>query len=106
MNTVHKLGLIAMSTDHLQIAGDSIYGQYFPGTIDQIRIYNPALSATELQSDMNTARDAVGLTATRAAAYHDRRLTMAKESPKDAIVTRQSRGSCERVEPASLATAR
>ena len=32
---------------------DTIYGQYFPGTIDQIRIYNPALSATELQSDTN-----------------------------------------------------
>jgi len=39
----------------LQIGGDSIYGQYFPGTIDEIRIYNRALSATEIQSDMNTA---------------------------------------------------
>jgi dihydrofolate reductase len=55
MITLHKLGLIAMSTDHLQIGGDSIYGQYFPGTIDEIRIYNQTLSSTEIQSDMNTA---------------------------------------------------
>jgi len=34
MNTVHKLGLIAISTNALQIGGDSIYGQYFPGTTD------------------------------------------------------------------------
>jgi dihydrofolate reductase len=54
MNTVRKLELIAMSTDHLQIGGASIYGQYFPGTIDEIRIYNRALSATEIQSEMNT----------------------------------------------------
>jgi hypothetical protein len=53
MNTVHKLGLIAMSTDHLQIDGESIYCQYFPGTIDELRIYNRALRATEIQSDMN-----------------------------------------------------
>jgi hypothetical protein len=39
---------------HLQIGGASIYGQYFPGTIDEIRIYNRALSATEIQSEMNT----------------------------------------------------
>ena len=35
--------------------GDSIYGQYFPGTIAEIRIYNRALSAAEILSDMNTA---------------------------------------------------
>jgi len=50
-----QTGPIAISTNALQIGGDSIYGQYFPGTIDEIRIYNRALSATEIQSDMNIA---------------------------------------------------
>ena len=49
-----KTGSIAISTNALQIGGDSIYGQYFPGKIDEIRIYNRALSATEIQSDMNS----------------------------------------------------
>jgi len=54
VSSVAKTGAITASTNALQIGGDSIYGQYFPGTIDEIRIYNRALSATEIQSDMNT----------------------------------------------------
>jgi Concanavalin A-like lectin/glucanases superfamily len=54
MSSRAQTGPIATSTNALQIGGDSIYGQYFPGTIDDIRIYNRALSATEIQSDMNT----------------------------------------------------
>jgi hypothetical protein len=49
-----QAGAIAIWTNPLQIGGDSIYGQYYPGKIDEIRIYNRALSATEIQSDMNT----------------------------------------------------
>ena len=29
-------------------------GFYFAGTIDELRLYNRALSAAEIQSDMNT----------------------------------------------------
>ena len=47
-------GSLATSTDQLQIAGDSLYGQYFQGLIDNIRIYNGALTAAEIQDDMNT----------------------------------------------------
>ena len=49
-----QTGAIATSTNPLQIGGDSIYGQYFAGQIDEIRVYNRALSAAEVQSDMNT----------------------------------------------------
>ena len=45
---------IATSANPLQIGGDSIYGQYFNGRIDEVRIYNRALSASEVQTDMNT----------------------------------------------------
>jgi len=50
-----QTGAIATSTNALQIGGDTIYGQYFAGRIDEVRIYNRALSAAQIQSDMNTA---------------------------------------------------
>jgi len=49
-----QTGQIAISTNPLQIGGDSIYGQYFPGNIDEVRVYNRTLSAAEIQHDMNT----------------------------------------------------
>ena len=39
-STAHT-GAIATSTNPLQIGGDSIYGQYFAGLIDNVRVYNP-----------------------------------------------------------------
>ncbi len=47
-------GAIATSTNQLQIGGDSIWGQYFSGRIDEVRVYNTALSAAAIQTDMNT----------------------------------------------------
>lgn len=39
----------------LRIGGDSVWpGELFPGVIDEVRIYNRALSATEIQTDMTT----------------------------------------------------
>ena len=51
--TAHT-GTIASSTNPLQIGGDSIYGQYFAGLIDEVRVYNVARSAAEIQTDMST----------------------------------------------------
>ncbi|HEY3160579.1 MAG TPA: LamG-like jellyroll fold domain-containing protein [Vicinamibacterales bacterium] len=45
---------IATSTGALQIGGDSGAGQFFAGTIDEVRIYNTALTAAQIQSDMTT----------------------------------------------------
>jgi len=39
----------------LQIGGDSYPGEFFAGRIDEVRIYNRALSAAEIQTDMNTS---------------------------------------------------
>jgi hypothetical protein len=47
-------GPIAASDSPLQIGGDNIYGQYFQGVIDEVRVYNRALSASEIAMDMNT----------------------------------------------------
>ena len=49
-STAHT-GAIATSTNPLQIGGDSIYGQYFAGLIDEVRVYNVALTAAQIQTD-------------------------------------------------------
>ncbi len=54
VSSLAETGNIATSTDALQIGGDSLYGQYFKGTIDEVRIYNGALTAAQIQSDMST----------------------------------------------------
>ena len=55
-STAHT-GAIATSTNPLQIGGDSIYGQYFAGLIDEVRVYNVALTAAQIQTDMATPVD-------------------------------------------------
>ena len=46
-----QTGAITTSTNPLQIGGDSIYGQFFTGLIDDVRIYNVALTAAQIQTD-------------------------------------------------------
>jgi hypothetical protein len=48
-------GSIPTSTGPLRIGGNSLWGEYFQGRIDEIRIYNRALTAVEIQTDMNAA---------------------------------------------------
>ena len=38
-----------------RFGGDSVWGERFTGLIDEVRIYNRALSISEIQSDMKTA---------------------------------------------------
>jgi hypothetical protein len=48
-------GAIAASTGALRIGGNSVWGEYFSGLIDEVRVYNRALTASEIQTDMTTA---------------------------------------------------
>ena len=48
-----QAGPILTSTYDLGIGGNSLNGQYFPGRIDEVRIYNRALNVSEIQTDMN-----------------------------------------------------
>jgi len=48
-------GVVAPSTGPLRFGGDSVWGERFTGLIDEVRIYNRALSISEIQSDMKTA---------------------------------------------------
>lgn len=46
-------GTIIPSSGALRLGGNSIWGEYYVGTIDDVRIYNRALTQAEIQSDMN-----------------------------------------------------
>ncbi|MEK7201843.1 MAG: Ig-like domain-containing protein, partial [Patescibacteria group bacterium] len=50
-----ETALIGVSTGNLAIGGNSIWGEYFQGRIDEIRIYNTVRTATEISTDMNTS---------------------------------------------------
>jgi Concanavalin A-like lectin/glucanases superfamily len=41
------------SSGALRIGGNSIWGEWFAGTIDEVNVYNRALSAAEVTQDMN-----------------------------------------------------
>jgi hypothetical protein len=47
-------GALLTSTGALRIGGNSLWGEFFQGRIDEIRIYNRALSAAQIQADMTT----------------------------------------------------
>src|SRR5207244_2899749 len=47
-------GTIATSTQPLRLGANVVSSQYFRGQIDEVRIYNRALTAFEIQTDMAT----------------------------------------------------
>jgi hypothetical protein len=53
--TKAQTGLILASNGALRIGGNSIWGQFFQGKIDEIRIYNKALTIDKIQKDMSTS---------------------------------------------------
>jgi Concanavalin A-like lectin/glucanases superfamily len=44
-------GAIAISSGALRIGGNAVWGEYFSGLIDEVRVYERALSAAEIQAD-------------------------------------------------------
>jgi fibronectin type 3 domain-containing protein len=55
VSSVAIAGSIATSTGALKIGGNSIWGEWYGGLIDELRVYNRALSASEITADMNTS---------------------------------------------------
>jgi hypothetical protein len=47
-------GNAVTSTGALRIGGNSVWGEWFAGVIDEVRIYNRALSAAEIATDRDT----------------------------------------------------
>ena len=54
VGSANVTGAYPNSQGPLQIGGNRIWSEWFQGQIDDLRVYNRALSATELQNDMNT----------------------------------------------------
>jgi hypothetical protein len=48
-------GSIQVTGNPLRIGGNSYTDQFFQGLIDEVRVYDHALSASEIQTDMTTA---------------------------------------------------
>ena len=53
--TASVSGRLPNANGPLRFGGNSIWGDYFAGQLDELRVYTRALSATEIQADMNTA---------------------------------------------------
>lgn len=49
-----QTGNIAVGNQALRIGGNNMSGEFFKGLIDEVRIYNRALSAAEISADMTT----------------------------------------------------
>jgi len=47
-------GALLTSTGALRIGGNSVWGEFFQGMIDEVRVYNRALTQAEIQTDMAT----------------------------------------------------
>ena len=52
---VGRSGKIATSPKPLRIGGNTVFGEWFSGTIDEVRVYNRPLTAAEISVDRNRA---------------------------------------------------
>jgi hypothetical protein len=48
-------GSMTTSSRPLKIGGNAVWGEFFKGQIDSVKVYDRALSGTELETDMNAA---------------------------------------------------
>jgi subtilisin family serine protease len=55
VSSMPSAGAITATSGALRIGGNSVWSEYYRGLIDDVRIYNRALSGAEIQTDMNTA---------------------------------------------------
>jgi hydrogenase maturation factor HypE len=46
-------GPLLTSTGVLRFGGNGVWGEFFAGRIDEVRLYNRALAVNEIQADMN-----------------------------------------------------
>ena len=61
-------GTLPNSTGVLRFGGNGVWSEWFAGRLDEIRIYDRALTQAELQSDMNAPVTASGIAAAQRAA--------------------------------------
>jgi Concanavalin A-like lectin/glucanases superfamily/Bacterial Ig domain len=54
VSTLAVTGSMAASTGALRIGGNAVWGEWFAGLIDEVRVYNRALTVDEIQADLAT----------------------------------------------------
>jgi N,N-dimethylformamidase beta subunit-like, C-terminal/Domain of unknown function (DUF4082)/Concanavalin A-like lectin/glucanases superfamily/Bacterial Ig-like domain/Bacterial Ig domain len=54
VSTAPANGSVTTSNGALRIGGNSVFGDYFQGLIDEVRVYSRALTQGEIRSDMST----------------------------------------------------
>jgi hypothetical protein len=54
VSLVAMTGNLTASNNPLRIGGNSLWGEFFAGQVDDVRIYNRALTAGEILADMNS----------------------------------------------------
>jgi len=54
-----RTGAVETNGNPLRIGGNVPFGEFFQGLIDEVRVYNRALSQAEIQTDMNTSVDSL-----------------------------------------------
>jgi hypothetical protein len=52
--TTAVTGNIPVSTGVLRLGGNAVWGEWYGGLLDDVRVYNRALSASEISTDMST----------------------------------------------------
>jgi concanavalin A-like lectin/glucanase superfamily protein/uncharacterized protein DUF4082 len=50
-----QTGPIDVSSDPLHLGGNGVWGDFFKGRIDEVRVYNRARSAAEINAELNSA---------------------------------------------------
>lgn len=54
ISSIPQTGILEVNANALRIGGNTYTTEYFTGRIDNVHIYNRALTQTEIQTDMNT----------------------------------------------------
>jgi len=54
VSTTAVTGSMVASTGVLRLGGNSVWGEWFAGVIDEVRVYNRTLTQAQVQTDMNT----------------------------------------------------
>jgi hypothetical protein len=54
VSTTAVTGSMVASTGVLRLGGNSVWGEWFTGVIDEVRVYNRSLTQAQVQTDMNT----------------------------------------------------
>ena len=53
VGTKAQAGPLVTSTQPLRFGGDNLWPEWFKGSLDEIRVYDHALTAAEIQGDMS-----------------------------------------------------